>query len=95
MYYSQKVLKRIGLELSGIVPILCQQPRGAEGGERYGKSDKKTDMKIKRGRGGVIKSLNYVVSMFQNFIFKFILNLMQNMLLNQITHFYKFLADCM
>ena len=43
----------------------------------------------------MIKSLNYVVSMFQNFIFKFILNLMQNMLLNQITHFYKFLADCM
>ena len=52
MYYSQKELKRIGLELSGIVPILCQQPRGAEGGERYGRSDKKTDMKIKRGRGG-------------------------------------------
>ena len=53
MYYSQKELKRIGLEVSGIVHILCQQPRRAEGGgERYEKSDKKTDMKIKRGRGG-------------------------------------------
>ena len=34
MYYSQKELKRIGLEVSGIVHILCQQPRRAEGGER-------------------------------------------------------------
>ena len=37
MYYSQKELKRIGLELSGIVPILCQQPRGERGMENLTK----------------------------------------------------------